>query len=61
MELADCHAMMDRKFKKFTRGYDPKTGTMDGVQAEAEAMIAQALEMTDGSVRRSASREFAMC
>ncbi len=43
MELADCHAMMDRKFKKITRGYDPKTGTMDGVQAEAEAMIAQAL------------------
>ena len=42
-ELADCHAMMDRKFKKITRGYDPKTGTMDGVQAEAEAMIAQAL------------------
>ena len=43
MELADCHAMMDRKFKKITRGYDPKTGTMDGVQAGAEAMIAQAL------------------
>ena len=38
--LADCHAMIDRKFEEITRNYDPETGTLDGVQEEAEAMIA---------------------
>ncbi len=35
--------LVDRKFEEITRDYNPETGTLDGVQEEAEAMIAEVL------------------
>ena len=36
--------MIDRKFNEVVGTFDPETGTLDGVQEEAAAMIAAALE-----------------
>ena len=46
--------MIDDRMTEIVGTYDPETGTMAGVQAEAEAMIAaKSSGMADAAVRRS--------